>query len=63
MVGQIEGALTCPLNEDTQEESRTFTPAATTFLVVKNMQHMYDFCFLHTAFETVVHALTPSLSY
>jgi hypothetical protein len=41
VVGQVEGALICAINESTPVEAKTFNSAATTFLVVKNMQHMY----------------------
>jgi hypothetical protein len=41
VVGQVEGALIRAINESTPVEAKTFNSAATTFLVVKNMQHMY----------------------
>jgi hypothetical protein len=45
VLGQIEGAFTCALNDNTQVLARTFHPVATAFLVVKNVQHMYDILF------------------
>ena len=41
MVGQKEGASTCALNEGRQVEAGNFNLAATYFLNMKNMQHMY----------------------
>jgi hypothetical protein len=42
VVGEISVPLPCVLNKGTQHECKTFTKAATHFLVVRGVEHMYD---------------------
>jgi len=42
VVGEIDGPLHCVLNRGTSVECRTLTAAATRFLVVRGVEHMYD---------------------
>ena len=42
VIGKISVPLQCVLNKGTQHECKTFTKAATHFLVVRGVDHLYD---------------------
>ena len=42
VIGEVSVPLRCSLNEGTQHECKTFTKAATHFLVVRGVDHLYD---------------------